>query len=119
MSYCRWSSDDFGCDLYCYESDEGYVTHVAGRRVLGQVPHVDTSLLEAGDFGAFVAQHMAQRRFMETCERVPIGGPCDGQAFVDRTLSEFRDRLCQLRDMGYRFPQGVLDGVEAYLKVTT
>ena len=28
MSYCRWSTDDFACDLYCYESAAEYVTHV-------------------------------------------------------------------------------------------
>lgn len=33
MSYCRWSSDNFNCDLYCYESDFGFETHLAsGRR---------------------------------------------------------------------------------------
>ena len=29
MAYCRWSSEDYQCDLYCYESKEGYVTKVA------------------------------------------------------------------------------------------
>lgn len=29
MSYCRWSASDPRCDLYCYESEEGWTTHVA------------------------------------------------------------------------------------------
>ena len=33
MSYCRWSSDDFRCDLYIYESAAGFVIHVAANRV--------------------------------------------------------------------------------------
>lgn len=32
MSYCRWSSDDFQCDVYCYEADEGFIIHVAVSR---------------------------------------------------------------------------------------
>ena len=35
MSYCRWSSDDFQCDVYVYESVAGgFVTHVAANRVV-------------------------------------------------------------------------------------
>lgn len=33
MSYCRWSSDNWNCDVYVYESVYGgWQTHVAGRR---------------------------------------------------------------------------------------
>lgn len=43
MSYCRWSSDDFECDLYCYADVRGgYTTHVAGRDKKGKdigLPH--------------------------------------------------------------------------------
>lgn len=28
MSYCRWSSDDFKSDVYVYESQAGWITHV-------------------------------------------------------------------------------------------
>lgn len=29
MSFCRWSSDDWACDVYAYESEEGFIIHVA------------------------------------------------------------------------------------------
>ena len=32
MSYCRWSSLSWRCDLYVYESGMGIEIHVAGRR---------------------------------------------------------------------------------------
>lgn len=33
MSYCRWSSMNWMCDVYVYEDvDGGWATHVAGRR---------------------------------------------------------------------------------------
>lgn len=32
MSYCRWSSDDYQCDIYAYEAEDGFVVHVASSR---------------------------------------------------------------------------------------
>ena len=29
MAYCRWSD----CDVYVYESEQGWETHVAGQRI--------------------------------------------------------------------------------------
>ncbi len=43
MSYCRWSTDEFRCDLYIYANVNGYWTiHVAGRTRDGEditLPH--------------------------------------------------------------------------------
>jgi hypothetical protein len=39
MSYCRWSSDHFECDVYVYEDcSGGWTTHVAGRRRKNKLP---------------------------------------------------------------------------------
>jgi hypothetical protein len=39
MSYCRWSSDHFECDVYVYEDcGGGWTTHVAGRRQKNKLP---------------------------------------------------------------------------------
>jgi len=41
MSYCRFSSNNWDCDVYVYESGYvGFVTHVASRRIQGMVPKV-------------------------------------------------------------------------------
>jgi hypothetical protein len=115
MSYCRWSTDSFSCDLYCYEDvSGGWTTHVAGNRVVGAPPHEDWSLLNKGDAEAkvFWAQHEALMAFMATAERAPIGLPHDGETFNDGTLEEFKDRLLMLRAAGYRFPDHVLKEVD-------
>ena len=41
MSYCRWSSDRWQSDVYCY-SDVigGYTTHVARSRREGHAPEI-------------------------------------------------------------------------------
>lgn len=41
MSYCRWSSDNWKCDLYCYEDANGYITHVADNRIVKIVKAAD------------------------------------------------------------------------------
>lgn len=46
MSYCRWSSMDFKCDLYIYEAEDGIAIHVASNRVIGDVPAIDWSSAE-------------------------------------------------------------------------
>ena len=116
MSYCRWSTDQFRCDLYCYESADGFVTHVAGNRHVGEIPEVDHSLIGAGttqeQHREYLRQTQAQYDWLDDCERRPIGGPHDGESFVDGTLEEFRGRLVSLREAGYQFPDGVLECVD-------
>lgn len=107
MSYCRWSSDDFACDLYCYESSNGFETHVADNRVVGEVPKQLN-----WDAPDFMASHKAQMVFMRDAEREPIGLPLDGESFTDSTLEDFRARLTELRTIGYRFPDSVLVTVD-------
>lgn len=111
MSYCRWSSDNWRCDLYCYGGDGGHVTHVAGNRVVGDIPQepslaalVDGSLSDAD----FTKQHKVVMDFLQNAKRKPIGLPYDGQTFVDATDEEFHDRLLMLRAAGYHFPDYLL-----------
>lgn len=112
MSYCRWSSDDFKCDLYCYESDRGYTTHVAGNRVVGDVPHLDWTILTA-DSGAqeFADQYKKQMDWLETAKREPIGLPHAGESFYDPDLESFLATVTMLRDEGYHVPTHVLDTI--------
>lgn len=109
MSYCRWSSMDFACDLYCFESERGYETHVANVRVVGTVPHVDFF----GGGETFVAQYKAQHDFLESAAHEEIGGPYDGESFTDADLEGFEARLRHLRSVGYRFPEEVFHAVWA------
>lgn len=107
MSFCRWSSMNFGCDLYCYESEQGYVTHVASLRVVGYVPEVDSSLFlnyTEENVEKFFEQQKAQFDFLETAERKPIGLKYDGQTFYD-DKETFLLTLKKLREEGYKFPE--------------
>lgn len=107
MSFCRWSSMDFSCDLYCYEAETCYVTHVAMSRVVGDIPKVDSSLFLENteeNFQEFLSQQKAQFDFLETARREPIGLKYDGQTFYD-DKETFLVRLKYLREEGYNFPE--------------
>ena len=110
MSFCRWSSDDFHCDLYCYVSAEGIITHVAGNRVLGDIPKVPYIL---GVFSEeWMKAHRAQMDFLKTAKHKHIGLPYDGQSFCDHDYESFLERLLYLREVGYIFGDYVIDAAK-------
>ena len=118
MSYCRWSSDDFKCDLYCYASSEGYTTHIANNRVIGEVPHIDweSFLDKRVSAKEFADQYQAQMQFMETCQREQIGLPEDGKSYDDPDLESFLDRILYLRKLGYRVPDHVINDIREEIR---
>jgi hypothetical protein len=109
MSYCRFSSDDCQCDVYCYEDvSGGWTTHVASKRVVFDVP-LPPPVEYVPHAEAFFARLEAVRDIVKLSKRVPIGLPYDGESFNDPTPGEAADRLEMLRDAGYRVPQSAID----------
>lgn len=109
MSYCRWSSCNFGCDLYVYEdTGGGWTIHVAGNRVVGKVPEtvwpVDESP-EARD--RFVTTHNVQMEFLATAQREPIPLPHAGATFNLPTARACAEKVEELAALGYRVPSYV------------
>ena len=118
MSYCRWSSNNWDCDLYCYEDcGGGYTTHVGSARKVGETPcpSVDIQLLLDGKTDEYWAAYKAQNAWFDAARCVKIGLPQDGQSFNDATLGEFLDRVVWLRDMGYHVPEYVIEDIKAEL----
>lgn len=105
MSYCRWSSDDFWSDIYCYEDlTSCYTIHVACKRIAGDIPKT-MHLLSRDTIPAFMEAHKKQVAFLDTAEREPIGLPHDGETFSYGLPGEAADKLDELRDMGYHVPE--------------
>lgn len=109
MSYCRWSCDDFRCDIYAYESNDGYEIHVAGNRIVGDIPHVPFILDVDAD--EWRAAYQAQHDFLATAQREPITLPHAGESFCESDLEDLAARLIMLRELGYRFPDHVLETI--------
>lgn len=119
MSYCRWSTDDFACDIYAYESTSGYFSiNVATHRIVGDVPKLP--LIKRGatteEVTAWNAAYAAQMKFLDSAERAPIGGPFDGQEFREFSLGAMLDRLMALRSVGYNFPDSVIEKIKAEME---
>lgn len=115
MSYCRWSSDDFQCDVYCYENVSGaWTTHVAGRkRVLSEPlpPPPDIS-----DAEAWLRRHALVRQIIDRSELVDIGLPHDGTTFDDPSPAAMIETLLMLRAEGYRVPEYAIEALREEMK---
>lgn len=108
MSYCRFSSDNWKCAVYCYYSTgDFYATYVAGNRLV-----IDLPRLPDLDHPRFLDIHREQMALMENAKREPIGLSRDGQSFSDPDLKSFRARLESLRDEGYNVPAFVFEDIE-------
>jgi hypothetical protein len=118
MSYCRFSSDNWKSDVYAYEStDGGWVTHVAGNRLVGDIP--DVPPVNAVSAEAWMQANRVQHAFLSAAEREKIHHPHAGMGYVDRTIGEFVARLESLQAEGFHVPQFAIDEARAELAATT
>lgn len=113
MSYCRWSSDDFRCDVYTYaDVAGGYTTHVASHRHLTDEP-MPPPAHPVKQTEAWAARHKQVMEIIGRARLEAIGGPHDGETFNDPDPGYAADRLEMLRDAGYHVPQYAIDDLRA------
>ncbi len=112
MSYCRFSTNDFQCDLYCYESKSGYETHIAQNRFVFREPMPPPVEFSLDTSDQWFARHQAVMREVDRADKVKIGLPHDGESFTDTSLEDFLTRLIHLKDVGYQFPDDVIETVK-------
>lgn len=128
MSYCRWSSDNFYCDAYVYESSAGWETHLANqRRPPGAPDNGATAMFKSlqvlrNDLAAD-AYRLAQAAWDEWAERNPLQ-PIDhdeaGESFIHESPGECADNLERLRSEGFVIPQYAIDALrEKQSQLTT
>lgn len=118
MSYCRWSSDNWQCDLYCYENTFGsYSTHVAKARYGGEIPVVPdifkTPLEE------WCEAHKKQMDYLKTAKRIPIDLPYAGESFDDPDLPSLLKRIKILKEVGYYIPAWIVPEIEEEIMMET
>lgn len=107
MSYCRFSSDDYKCDVYVYESDYGFEVSVAGRMYVTPEPMPPDVSLPHGspDFArAWVNRAMRVREIIERSELRAIELEHAGDHSVFETPGECAEYLSELAAIGYRVP---------------
>lgn len=112
MAYCRWSTDDFQCDLYCYEdASGGYTTHVAALRHVYKTPLPPPIILSSNNAEEWFERYKKVQQMIGIADRVEIGLPCDGETFNDPDIESFIARIKMLREMGYKAPDDIEDRI--------
>lgn len=110
MSYCRWSSMDFQCDVYCYEHVGDFVAVCIAKRrhdIEGIELPEPVDIRKDGS-KPWLARYKAVREILETCELKEIGLEHDGKSFSFDTLDEAADFLEELKDLGYIMPDSAI-----------
>lgn len=124
MSYCRWSSDFFQCDVYVYaDVSGGWTTHVAGRRMRYGPPETVTQM-PCDTFDEYWAQHLAYDAWRDSLPKDKDGdvadseyinlsdiGPEAGESYNDPTAAECAERLEALKASGFNVPQRAIDAL--------
>lgn len=114
MSYCRWSTDDFQCDLYIYEDVAGgWTTHVASNRIPIQRDDLPLHVDIREDADAWLERYKTVSERVDACEPLPIGLPYDGACFRDPDIPTLVERLGELKSLGYRFSDSVVEELVA------
>lgn len=117
MAYCRFSTDDFQCDVYAFAHCEGgFAIYVAARRRVYHRP-LPPPLPWPAAAATRAQRRRWVRKFMRRDRAVrragrhlkPIGGPFDGAHFREPTIAAAIARLEALHRAGYRYPATVLD----------
>ena len=117
MSYCRWSSNNWNCDVYCYEHvDNCFATHIAGRKREGIENITKLPPITVDGFDEWWQAKENQNDELENYPLVEIGLPYDGETFYDPTLEVMRERLVELKDLGYAVPDFVFNEIDDELK---
>lgn len=139
MSYCRWSSMNWQCDVYVYENvSGGWTTHVAGRRrPIQPIPDISfhravrwlgaewsrdsRKVIYPSRWKAILARILFgfagfwhNRIHMASLHLIPmrpIGLSYDGANFNDGDPGECADRIESLRVIGYIVPQYAIDAL--------
>lgn len=108
MSYCRYSSMDFQCDLYVYECQAGVAIQIAKNRprIKDIIPEPPEEVYPpTRDYFMAQAKHFSVVRNLAMQSPIePIGLPLDGQHFLIADYDEAADKLIELFDMGYNVP---------------
>lgn len=112
MSVCRWSSDDFRCDLYIYSGEAGYACHVATMRHDWEPPEGgDRALLAlAGKIPSEEWMDRSRRYYdaLDAAPMVPVESPYAGCWWDGLEDEDLWPLIVFLHESGCRVPEWLL-----------
>jgi len=112
MSYCRWSSNDFQCDVYVYEHVGGYwVIHIAENRTVFKDP-IPPKIDPVKDVNGWIKREKLVTEMSHRSKREKIGLPYDGETFYESNQLDTANRLKELKKIGYMVPDYAIEELE-------
>lgn len=110
MSYARFSCDDFRSDVHCYESEDGFVVHVAAnRKDPGELPEP----VGLDDPEAWLERDRIVAAALSAVEPEPIDHPAAGEMYVFSSAEECITILEWLRGEGFHVPDHALEALRS------
>lgn len=121
MSYCRWSDQQFECDIYAFAHMQGtYEVWVASQRHTSPAPKPTVPPFPVKGTEQQIEEWIeAENQFdkwMDGATLVPIGLPHDGAMFSFATPAEAAEKMEELRSVGYNVPQYAIDALREEAK---
>ena len=104
MSYCRWSCLNGYSDVYVYEGEEGWITHVAGMKRPDGAPLDPYEAIFDGDFEEFKRREAARDQWDNENPLFAIEHDEAGEDFLHLTPGECADNLERLAREGFVVP---------------
>lgn len=110
MSYCRFSSEDFQCDVYAYEHVHGgFAVHVASIKRIFKKPLPPPAAFN--DPVAWLDRHEKVLAMVDAADKVEIGLSHDGKNLVFAEPGEAADFLVALKAEGYCVPNYAIEAL--------
>ena len=107
MSYCRFSSDNWNSDIYCYQTVDGYTIHVASNRYDREITPLDESTEDK-----LLKSYRQQREDINKAKKVNIELDGAGESYYLSTPQETVDKLKELKSKGFRVPDFAIKALE-------
>ena len=109
MSLCRFSSNNFQCDVYVYEGDFGWTVQVARMQLASEPPPPDLSPEAPGiTLSEAVNRLKAQSDWMQQASFVAIEHTAAGKVFDFDSPQECAEFLESLQGSPVRVPEEVI-----------
>ena len=113
MSYCRFSSNDYQCDIYVYHDVGGGITvHVAGTRVMYQEPLPKPVPFSEDRIQEWLKRNQEVERMFEMSPHEDIVAEHAGESFYGLSEEGAVGLIRKLQGLGYRIPEGVVEALQ-------
>lgn len=111
MSYCRFSTNDFQCDVYAYDGHGGIVVHVAATRVVFAESLPARIPFELAHLDAWIERDRKVSAMVEAGGREAIKRKHAGESYYGLDADDAVALMEELKALGYRFPMGIIEAM--------